>query len=655
MAIPTIPVYTGGVANPDGSQDQQEFTTNMFNQLSYEAALAPSLNDTVNEMNSVSGQIDTNAAIAQNSADAAQAAANFEGGFVVGVTSAEKGKSYSYDGEVWLCLQNTTTTPSQGAPEWKLSVGEQYVTTAQGDVLGGKIFKGSNGETVENGDVVEPGVTHLRVLVGGKPVITSMSPVSSGVVSSLTETSATIGGTPVVFTDKRVDEVIHIKPSVLGAAYYNSILAVKGKLHFDEGDHFVESSLIFNEDSHITFHPNAVIKPSANNITVVSADSAQTAFSNVFNCKVFDLNIDLDGKSGCVGFFGYNFRNNSGLYRPNVDMRSGGNNIGIDYNTLCWSTDLHSPKVSGGTTGDRKILVRNGSNACIAREPRLAGGNADSGLEIINGLTGTYDDVNTFPTVSSGIDGGVIQEVSTYGFIDMAIGTVHKGAYYEKCALGDVFYDGAVMPNHLESFHSANEGTVCIKGRNCRGLDMQGVDLQGTRSGGLYDFDASNTYCYAEKQRTASLNVNEGITTGLKLKTNMNGSLPPGDIGLEDGIIKGVVGTGPASARKRSITNGFDSVSILGAGTVVNLSIESRVFRKNVADGTALTVSGTPVGGQTIYLALRGSDLGAATVTFEGKPIQTDNFGSSGTKNALVECMYISDLSQWFIGPSYWT
>lgn len=171
MAIPTIPVYTGGVANPDGSQDQQEFTTNMFNQLSYEAELAPSLNNTVNEMNTVSGQVDTNAAIAQNSADTAQAAANFEGEFVVGVTSAEKGKSYSYDGEVWLCLQNTTITPEQGSSAWKLSVGEQYVTTAQGDVLGGKLFKGSNGEYVQNGDLVPVGTTHLRVLIGGESVI----------------------------------------------------------------------------------------------------------------------------------------------------------------------------------------------------------------------------------------------------------------------------------------------------------------------------------------------------------------------------------------------------------------------------------------------------------------------------------------------------
>lgn len=201
MAIPTIPVYTGGVANPDGSQDQQEFTNNMFNQLSYEAALAPSLNDTVNEMNTVAGQVDINAAIAQNSADAAQSAANFEGEFAVGVTSAEKGKSYSYNGEVWLCLQNTTTTPSQGTAEWKLSVGEQYITEAQEDLLptGSSLFKGDDGDYLKDGDTVPAGTTHLRVLIGGEPTVVAMSPVASGVVSLLTDAGATIGATNVEF------------------------------------------------------------------------------------------------------------------------------------------------------------------------------------------------------------------------------------------------------------------------------------------------------------------------------------------------------------------------------------------------------------------------------------------------------------------------
>ena len=58
MTIPKITPYTGGVANPDGSQTQTEFTQNMFDQLSYEAALATELNNTVEGINDTSTEID---------------------------------------------------------------------------------------------------------------------------------------------------------------------------------------------------------------------------------------------------------------------------------------------------------------------------------------------------------------------------------------------------------------------------------------------------------------------------------------------------------------------------------------------------------------------------------------------------------------------
>lgn len=90
---------------------------------------------------------------------------------------------------------NWKLAPVDVSREWTLD----EITTAQNDIVGGSIFKGSNGKTVENGDVVEPGVTHLRVLVGGEPKIVEMNPVASGVVSSLTDFTATIGGAPVYF------------------------------------------------------------------------------------------------------------------------------------------------------------------------------------------------------------------------------------------------------------------------------------------------------------------------------------------------------------------------------------------------------------------------------------------------------------------------
>lgn len=55
---------------------------------------------------------------AELAALAAQSAANYDTEFVVGVTSAIKGKSYLYDGSMWACLNDTTETPAIGNVNW---------------------------------------------------------------------------------------------------------------------------------------------------------------------------------------------------------------------------------------------------------------------------------------------------------------------------------------------------------------------------------------------------------------------------------------------------------------------------------------------------------------------------------------------------------
>ena len=67
--------------------------------------------------------------------------------------------------------------------------------------VGAKIYRGSNGQYVQNGDTVPIGTTHLAVLINGKVETVAMSPVASGAVSLLTETSATIGGNAVKFNN----------------------------------------------------------------------------------------------------------------------------------------------------------------------------------------------------------------------------------------------------------------------------------------------------------------------------------------------------------------------------------------------------------------------------------------------------------------------
>lgn len=137
---------------------------------------------------------------------AAQADANYEGDFVSGVTNAEKGKSYSFDNEIWRCLSNTSDDPSINNASWKKAVSVDDVNKAEERALGvgAKIYRGSNGKYVENGDVIpseNPPYTHLRVLINGKPEDVTMSPFVSGAVSLLTESSATIGTSEVKFSN----------------------------------------------------------------------------------------------------------------------------------------------------------------------------------------------------------------------------------------------------------------------------------------------------------------------------------------------------------------------------------------------------------------------------------------------------------------------
>lgn len=69
----------------------------------------------------------------------------------------------------------------------------QAVTGAQEELLppGSEIYPEVG--ILQNGDVVTAGTTHLRVLVDGKPTIVETFPQSTGIVSNLTSTSATIG------------------------------------------------------------------------------------------------------------------------------------------------------------------------------------------------------------------------------------------------------------------------------------------------------------------------------------------------------------------------------------------------------------------------------------------------------------------------------
>ncbi len=139
--------------------------------------------DTLNDI------VDTSAQVLEN--------AGYQGEWISGTSTALKGETWQVSGRYYVALKDTSVDPINDNENWREVVNTESLTTAQNDIVGGSIFKGSNGEAVENGNVVEPGNTHLRVLFNGKPAIVAISPIASGIVSSLTESSAIIGSTNV--------------------------------------------------------------------------------------------------------------------------------------------------------------------------------------------------------------------------------------------------------------------------------------------------------------------------------------------------------------------------------------------------------------------------------------------------------------------------
>ncbi|UUW39927.1 hypothetical protein VP14_240 [Vibrio phage VPMCC14] len=110
-----------------------------------------------------------------------------------------------------------------GDSNWKIApVGSNssaikgWDTEAQEDLLpqGSQLFKGDDGVYLKDGDTVPAGTTHLRVLVGGRPTIVSMSPIASGLVSLLTESDATIGVVQVTFINQAYLEFDSVSDAV---------------------------------------------------------------------------------------------------------------------------------------------------------------------------------------------------------------------------------------------------------------------------------------------------------------------------------------------------------------------------------------------------------------------------------------------------------
>jgi len=78
---------------------------------------------------------------------------------------------------------------------------EEEIISSQDRLLNNKIYRGSNGNYVVDGDIIPEGVTHLQVIRQGKVSIVAMHPIYNGEITSITDSGAIVNLLPVVFTD----------------------------------------------------------------------------------------------------------------------------------------------------------------------------------------------------------------------------------------------------------------------------------------------------------------------------------------------------------------------------------------------------------------------------------------------------------------------
>ncbi|QIW88992.1 hypothetical protein phiV208_58 [Vibrio phage phiV208] len=196
--------------------------------------------DTLNDI------VDTSAQALEN--------AGYQGEWVSGTSTALKGETWQVGGRYYVALKDTSVDPINDNDNWREVVNTESVTTAQNDILGGSVFKGSNGDYVQNGDTVPSGTTHLSVLVGSETKIVAMSLVLSGAVSNYDDYNLTvdIGGTSSLL--RKVDNFDY------KAKNSNNFANVRRKIQKDDGSETLTinvnaDSLGYGEDTTVDPQP----------------------------------------------------------------------------------------------------------------------------------------------------------------------------------------------------------------------------------------------------------------------------------------------------------------------------------------------------------------------------------------------------------------
>lgn len=438
------------------------------------------------------------------------------------------------------------------------------------------------------------------------------------------------GGT--IFDDypakTEVFPLTNIYPTMTNAEI-NTILAAGGCVYFNAGEYVVSSAddtFKLNQHLRIMSHPRALLKAGANGVTVMRA-SSQDIGTTVRNFKAYELRIDLNGFNNCIGFHGYDVRNNSLISDMWIDMKLGTSCTGLLIEHHSYGMRLDNVEILNGGTGSVRRMLRNGVNSVTLKDhigysADHLGPLPDYDTVIFNGLNGAFNfpsGSDLWPTAAVNIVGGFMQNTAKYGLLDSGVSTNVIGTYFERNAISDVaLAAGSYYFTSKATHHSLNIGESCFRISGASHYDI-GEFNPATRSIGQFNaISGTNGKGNGSKFWGTTLDSNIGVVDGIRL------DLGPGS------VKQYTAGTLPIKIRE-----GF------------------RSYRMNVTSGLNITVTGAPFDGQVINMLVRGSNL--ASLSFAGVPVDVTGANTAQTKTAQFTATYWASIGKWTLSMPSWT
>jgi hypothetical protein len=385
----------------------------------------------------------------------------------------------------------------------------------------------------------------------------------------------TLGRQALAFKSILADGTVKGDGTTPDSAAIASLIGSGGQWTFPAATYLWDAAVPVPDSTTLEFQQGAIIKPSANNLTLFTSKNYGGTYHSYFS-QFIDPYFDSNGKTGVVCFDMTGFRHAAAIVRPKF---VGAFDHCIKLTELCWDAVIDEPFAQGCING---ILIGHGSNAVQVRKPGIDGlGSTGYGIKIIGGAT--------YPTTSTMVIGGYIQGFSGAGGVGAwdngagtavgVYGTKFDTVYFENNAFADVYFETSRYGQAVGCQHYANVGTNGYYGRNNDGVKVFSPLMTNGSRTYLYNFDTSNTNCFGDQTYTSGgINLPLGTVSGIGyLPTEVNGTWTP--------VVAGSTGAGTCVY-----------VSQTGTWRRIGRQVNVKCYVKwNTHTGTgAVTITGVP-------------------------------------------------------------